>query len=324
MSSFLQALQCKNKTDRYPVWLMRQAGRYLPNYQAFRNKHSLKTLFTSPELAAEVSLLPFHYFDLDAAIVFWDIVLIAEEIGFEVDYLDKLGPVAKFTNKKRDTHYLLETIARLKNKLDVPLIGFCGAPFTVAFYLLDDIKKWIYQKPQELHDFLSDLTEATIQNLKGQIKAGVDAIQIFESSAYLLSESSLKEFSYPYVQRICSEIDALKIVFAKGSSTFVEMFSKLKTHAISFDWNRDLAILKRKVPSNMAIQGNFDPDFLFAPKEKIEKMVHSTLKQMNNDPGLIINLGHGIRPNTPIQSVQWFVRSVQNFSRSNSRSLDPV
>lgn len=322
MSFFLKALQCKNNTDRYPIWLMRQAGRYLPNYQAFRKKHSLKALFTDPDLAAEVSVFPFHYFNLDAAIVFWDIVLIAEELGFSIDYLDQIGPVAKFTNQKKKTDYVFETIAKVKNKIKVPLIGFCGAPFTVASYLLDDIKKWIYQKPQELHRYLKDLTNITIQNLKGQIKAGVDAIQIFESSAHVLSEPFLEEFSYPYIQEICSEIDTLKIVFAKGSTTFIDTFSKLKTNAISFDWNQELHKLKHKIPLNMAMQGNFDPDFLFAPKEKIEKMVQDTLKQMNDDPGLIINLGHGVKPNTPIQSVQWFVQSVQNFSRVNNRSAD--
>lgn len=319
-SKFLNALEGKNTDNSYPIWIMRQAGRYLPNYQKLRRKHSLKCLFTNPELAAEVACLPFEYFSLDAAIVFWDIVLVAEAIGFEVDYIENIGPVAKFTKNRKDIFYLQDTVRKIKKKLQVPLIGFCGGPFTVASYLVDDIKRWIYEKPLELHCLLEELCLASIQILKMQIEAGVNAIQIFESAANILSSSHLEEFSLYYIRKILRSISTLTIVFAKGSCLFQEKLSMLSANALSFDWHYDLLELRRKMP-NKILQGNFDPDLLFAPKKMIEKTVVNTLQKMEDDPALIINLGHGIKPHTPLENVKWFVDCVKNFSKCSLRVL---
>jgi len=300
---------------------MRQAGRYLPNYQKIRKKHPLKKLFTDPELASKITMMPFEYLELDAAIVFWDILLMAEPLGYKIIYNENKPPVAVLDNENsiKDFDYLYKTICEIKNISKHPLIGFSGGPFTVLSFLWKDLKKKMYQNPRVVHKKLDEITEITIENLKGQIKAGIDAVQIFESSAHMLPSNMIEQFSICYLKKILKELNSPTIVFGLGVSQHIGKYSKLPCSALGMDWKIEIDKAKELLPSNLAIQGSFDPNLLFAPKEQIKSVVEKTLKKMNDDSGWIVNLGHGILPDTPVDSVKFFVETINNYDRfSNS------
>lgn len=331
----LDALHCKN-TQRPPVWLMRQAGRYLPAYRELRKKYSFLELCKTPELAVHVTELPLNIIHPDAAILFADILLIFSLFGMEPLFDDAKGPflIQPIANSseieklsalapQEVLHYVQKAITLFKSRNTIPLLGFCGAPFTLATYLIEGktsincekVKKWIYRDPKSIHLLLDKLTHATIDYLNMQIDAGVDAIQIFDSWAMVLPQSLLYEFSLSYIQKICLGLkkDIPIILFARGTSLFCREFAALNPHALAVDWSGNMATIRKAVGSKIALQGNIDPYLLHADANTIQKATRSLLDAMGKDPGFICNLGHGLLPDTPVENVQLFVETVRSY-----------
>ncbi len=294
----LDALKGQNR-GRPPVWLMRQAGRYLPSYRKLRANHSLRELFFTPELAAQITLMPVEQIGVDAAILFSDITVVALPLGFTLDFSE--GPVIQGTMQPRGIEVLepiAEAIRLIKPQLKVPLIGFCGGPFTVASYINNDLS------------LLEPLTRVTIEYLHMQEKAGVDAIQIFDSWADRLSAAEFQQFCVPYLKRIVEAVHVPVILFMRGGSARVDELVAIGPDAISFDHGASLAQLRKKVP--MALQGNLDPDLLYEPLPVIRQKTEELLQSMQGDPGFIVNLGHGVKPDVPVAAVQCLVDTVKN------------
>jgi uroporphyrinogen decarboxylase len=336
-SLFLNALKCEN-TSRPPVWLMRQAGRYLPEYRELRQKHSLISMFHDPEIIAQVTHMPIKRYGFDAAILFSDILMIAEALGVGLTFEESIGPVIlRPLNNERDIDqlstispreslsYVAEGIKQILIGLKVPLLGFCGGPFTLASYMIEGgsskdlskTKKWMMSDPQSFHKLMSRITHATIEYLNMQIDAGVQAIQIFDSWANYLAHGQFLEFSLAYMKEIIQGLknkDIPVILFCRGSSVFAKDLVKANPAGISLDWNLDIAKARNVIPTNIAIQGNLDPDFLFAPPQALKKEVLRILDAMEGDRGFIFNLGHGIKPSTPLDSVKILVETVQSHS----------
>ncbi len=331
----LDALQHCN-TSRPPVWLMRQAGRYMPEYRKIRAKYSFLKMCHQPDLAAAVTRLPIQVFKMDAAILFSDILLLVEALGRGLRFEDGIGPIIErpITSiadidqlPDRETlhsmNFVPEAIKMLIAELKVPLIGFCGAPFTVASYMIEgkssrDLKKtkqWMLRDPESFHRLLDLIARHSIAYLKMQIKAGVHAIQIFDSWANVLAPSQFKEFSLAYLGKL---VKALKstgipvILFCRGSSVFAPLLDELKPAGISLDWNADIAAVRTNLPSKVALQGNLDPDLLYAPRKILQQEIKKMLKSMKHDRGYIFNLGHGIAPDVSPDAVKILVETVQN------------
>ena len=330
--SLLTALEGKN-LGRPPVWFMRQAGRYMPQYRAIRSKHSFMTMVKTPDLACQVTLLPVDHLGVDAAILFSDILVILEALGVKVDFVEGVGPVIENPITSPDQiaslqsgmvaerlWYVFEAIRELRGGLKVPLIGFCGAPFTVASYLIEGgsskeykkIKKWMLTDPESFHLLLDKITQASIDYLVLQQKAGAQALQIFDSWANILGHAQFQEFSLRYIDKICSALtDIPVIIFSKGSSVFAKDFASLKCSCISLDSNSSLKSMRKTLPK-ICLQGNLDPDILYAPPHKIKQEVDGLLAQMKGDPAYIFNLGHGCKPDMSFDRVKHCVECVQN------------
>lgn len=315
---------------------MRQAGRYMPEFRAMRKKYSFLELCHQPDLAAEVTLLPLKSFELDAAILFSDILVILEALGAGVQFKDGIGPVIenpvhsrgqisnlRMTTIRESLKYVPQAIQRLKACLTVPLLGFCGAPFTVASYLIEggssqDLKKtkqWLFRDPEGFHQLLDVITTSTIEYLQMQVEAGVDAIQIFDTWATHLAHAQWKEFALPYQKRLVESLRLSKvpvILFSRGTSVFAEDMASLKPACVSVDWQCDLKKVADLLPKGMAIQGNLDPDVLYAPKERIESEAKKLLNAMKGNPGYIFNLGHGIKPDIPTDAVRILINTIHN------------
>ncbi len=330
---FLEALHCRNQ-NRPPVWLMRQAGRYMPQYRALREKHSLWQLFHEPELAFQVSMLPIDLLGVDAAILFSDILVIAELLGLRVHFPDKGGPRVEpairtaaavdalpVLHVEEVLSYVLKTIELLKPALQVPLIGFCGGPFTVASYFIDSGSKqefehtraWMELDPASFHRLLDKLTIASISYLQAQVKAGVNAIQIFDSWASILTDAQFQAFCLPYLKRMVDAISVPVILFCRNSSLRPKELAALEPRCISFDWHRPMSELRKEVPFHIAIQGNIDPSFLLNPKPQIQEALSALLSSMQGEKGFIVNLGHGVLPDIPFEHVQCFVDAVKEM-----------
>ena len=332
---FLDALACRNFA-RPPIWMMRQAGRHLASYRAIREKHPFLEMCHDPQLIAEITLLPLQAYDLDAAILFSDILLIPEAMGLPLRFEEGIGPVfdrpittpyaiEKIPSPPADLSSLqcvAQGIALLKQQLSVPLIGFCGAPFTVASYMIEGqssrslkkTKQWMFQDPLSFKRLLEKITEWSIAYLQLQIKAGADAIQIFDSWANFLAHHQFKEFSLYYLQRLLegiSQTNTPSLLFCRGSSVFAPQLAKLKPSGIGLDWNCQLSSLRPLIPSSIALQGNLDPDILYAPLHKIEEEANRLLDEMQGDPGFIFNLGHGIAPDVPEEAVYTLVNCIK-------------
>jgi uroporphyrinogen decarboxylase len=331
---FLDALACRNK-GRPPVWLMRQAGRYMPEYRALRHKFSFLDMCHTPELAAEVTQLPINTFGFDAAILFSDILVTAEALNVGLRFEEKAGPVIEKpirtpadvldlpqVHAHEKLSYVSAAIQLLKKTLKVPLIGFCGAPFTVASYMIEGgssrtlhrTKKWMLQDPVSFHLLLDKITHLTQDYLRLQIAAGVDAIQIFDSWTNYLAFPHFKEFSSAYLKKlqdVAKESQIPVIFFCKGSSAFVHELAQLNPSGISIDWNADLSALRHAIKHPIALQGNLDPDVLYASPTVVQKEVRKTVLSMQNDTGYIFNLGHGILPDIPVDSVKALVEAIQ-------------
>lgn len=330
----LEALRCRNE-GRPPVWLMRQAGRSIPAYRTVREKISLEKLFRTPELAAEMTRMPVDLLGVDAAILFSDILMIGDVFGLSVRFVEGKGPIVEPAIKSpsdvdkfvpRDIAsslaFVFETIRVVRQDLSVPLIGFCGGPFTVASYFIEGgsggkelakTKNWLFSDPTSFHLLLQKITDASITYLKLQVEAGAQAIQVFDSWANVLSTPAFLTFCLPYLKQITRAIkDVPLILFCRGSTLFPKELAALHPAAISFDWQRELPELRQLVPRDIAVQGNFDPHLLKAPTTVIRREVKKLLTEMQGDPGFIVNLGHGVLPDTPFEHVKCFVDTVKS------------
>jgi uroporphyrinogen decarboxylase len=326
--------------SRPPVWLMRQAGRFLTEYRAVRERAgSFINMIAQPEYAAEVTLQPVDLIGVDAAIIFSDILVIPEAMGLPYEMVEKKGPW--FPKTLRDTQALggihlpdaqsnldhtYEAIRLVKQELAgrVPLIGFAGAPWTIYCYMTEGqgsktfsiAKALLYRDPAFAHQLLQMITDATILYLREQIKAGVDIVQVFDSWAGVLSEDLYAQVSLPYLRQICDAIQEVPvIIFAKGAFFALEALAGLDCQVIGLDWQTSPAFAQAKV-QKQAFQGNMDPCALYAPPEEIQRMTLEMLQAF--PPGrLIANLGHGIYPDLPRENVKTFVETVQSFSYSD-------
>lgn len=326
---FLDALNCRNKSGP-PVWLMRQAGRYMPEYRAIREKYSFLEMTHTPELAAEITKLPLQVFGMDAAILFSDILVISEALGVPFRIEEKVGPVLENKvesakdlerldagNIREKLDYVYQAIQLLD--LEVPLIGFAGAPFTLTHYMAVNHKQWLFKDPASFHRLLEIITEATIAYLNMQVEAGVQAVQVFDSWANALAPKQFQEFSLRYLKKIVEAVDAPVILFCRGSSLYAPELASAKPAGISLDWNATLPDIRQKVGLNIALQGNLDPDVLSAPFSTIKKEVNAILDSMEGDPGYIFNLGHGMMPHHSPDAVKCLVETVKERSLVGSK-----
>ncbi len=329
----LAALEGKN-TSRPPVWLMRQAGRYMPEYRKLREKHTLWQMFHEPEIAFQVTCQPIDILGVDAAILFSDILVIGEALGLNVHFPEGRGPFIDFSgdvkslderNPEEALFYVKKTIELLKPELKVPLIGFSGGPFTVASYMIDKggkgelklTRKWLAENPQSFHLLLEKITVATIAYLKMQIKAGVNAVQVFDSWAGVLSYEEFHEFCLPYLSKITEALKSTNIpviLFCRGSSYFAADLAKAYPACISLDAHKPLAELRKIIPSSIAVQGNLDPYLLYSSKDKIKEKTRELLRSMQGDPGFIVNLAHGVFPDISVDHVKCLVDTVKEFN----------
>lgn len=335
---FLQAANSQI-TERPPVWMMRQAGRFMKEYWDIKNKYSFLEMCKTPEIAADVTMLPIDLLDVDAAILFSDILVTAEAMGGQLSFEAGVGPLfANPVKNEADIDALLVdgTEDRLKYVADAikviqqrlngskPLIGFAGAPFTVMSYLIEggsskDFKKtklFIHNQPSLAHKLLQKIADVTVMYLNMQIAAGVNALQLFDSWALALSWDDYTEFSHRYNTQIISKLNRTGIPiisFCKGSSVFAPLMAESKPDVISIDWNADLLNMKNSLPKGIAVQGNLDPFVLYADKKVIKERIHKLFDRMRGTEGFIFNLGHGIMPDIPFDNVKFAIDTVKEF-----------
>jgi uroporphyrinogen decarboxylase len=330
------------KVDYTPVWLMRQAGRYLKEYQEVRAKVDFLTLCKTPELAAKVTLQPVDILGVDAAILFSDILIPVEAMGMHLEFSDKKGPILgePVRNKSGvdkliipDTEdsmpFVLETIRILRRELSnrVPLIGFSGAPFTLATYIIEggssknflNTKKMMYQNPGLFAALFDKITATVIDYLSAQIRAGAQAVQIFDSWAGILSPFDYENVIFPYVKSAIKTLkkhDVPVIYFVNDCAGILDIAKKCGADVIGIDWRVDMGRAVKGLGKKVSVQGNLDPLVLFGPKEHIEERVQDILNKAGSARGHIFNLGHGILPETPVENAVAMVEAVHRLSRS--------
>lgn len=325
--------------DRPPVWMMRQAGRYLPEYQAVRAKYDFLTLCRTPEAAAEVSLQPFRILDVDAVIVFNDIVTPMEAMGTRVIFTEK-GPqltdpitdhaaLDRFRPARFDhDEPVFKTLSILRRELgpSAALLGFGGAPFTMACYAveggvsrnLETLKAMRWRRPDLLHEVLARLADTVADYLRIQIEAGVDMVQIFDTWAGSLSLPDYREFALAYQKRVVEQIRPLGTpiaLYVSGSGPLLGEMTAAGADVLSVDWRLPLSHARRQVGEDVVLQGNLDPTTLFAEPEEVARQVEEMLADAGPNPRYVANLGHGILPQTPVESAQAFVRAVKGEGR---------
>ncbi|MFM7757703.1 MAG: uroporphyrinogen decarboxylase [Crocinitomicaceae bacterium] len=326
------------KLDRYPVWLMRQAGRILPEYRAVRSKMGgFKELVETPEFAAEVTIQPVDILGVDAAIIFSDILVVPEAMGLPYQMIEQKGPWFENTirteeqfallDKKIDVYdrlsYVFEALKITKRELDhrVPLIGFAGAPWTILCYMVEgrgsktfsESRKLLYTKPDLAHELLNRISDVTIDYLKGQLEAGADALQIFDSWAGILGREQYATFGIAYINKIVKALDGVPLtVFSKGAVASLDDISKLPCTALGLDWNMDVYVARNLVGETKTLQGNLDPCVLYGSDELIEKETINMLKSFKSQRH-IVNLGHGVYPDIDPEKVKVFIKTVKNY-----------
>jgi len=323
--------------ERTPVWLMRQAGRILPEYRAVRESLSgFKELVETPELAAEVTIQPVDILDVDAAIIFSDILVVPEAMGCTYEMIEKRGPFfpktirheadlkhLRVADPHEHLHYVLDAIRLTKKALNgrVPLIGFAGAPWTILAYMVEgsgsktfsQARGMLYTNPRLAHQLLRMITDTTIAYLKAQVEAGANLIQIFDSWAGILPPAQYRAFALPYISEICNAIRNVPVtVFAKGAFFALEDFAKLNCETIGLDWNMEPAKVRQQVGPDKTLQGNMDPCLLYSSLETIQ---HETIKMLKEfgPQRHIANLGHGVYPDTDPEKVKCFVQTVKEY-----------
>ncbi|RJQ55403.1 MAG: uroporphyrinogen decarboxylase [Actinobacteria bacterium] len=335
---FIKACR-REPVDCTPIWLMRQAGRYMAEYRAIREKTPFLTMCKTPELAAEVTLQPVNKLGVDAAIIFADILLPLEGMGIGFEFAANEGPVihepvrsreqvdkVRLIDPDTDTGYVMEAIRLVRAELEgkVPVIGFSGAPFTLASYIVEGggsrnyrhIKSLAYNDPGAYHLLLDKIADVCILYLKAQIRAGAHAVQLFDSWAGAMGPDDYEEFVLPHTAKVLKGIsgEVPVIHFAHGGSTLLELVKQAGGDVISVDWRIDLDEAWRTIGYEYAIQGNLDPVALFAPVEEIGKRAKGILDRAEGRPGHVFNLGHGILPETPVDHVKALVDVVHEYS----------
>ena len=343
--TFLRAL-LRQPTDYTPIWIMRQAGRYLPEYNATRARAgSFLQLCKNPDLATEVTLQPLARFPLDAAILFSDILTVPDAMGLGLYFAEGEGPkfsrpvcdeaaikALRVPDIDRDLRYVTDAVTQIRKALanQVPLIGFSGSPFTLACYMIegggsDDfrrIKTMLYARPDLLHHLLAVTTDAVTAYLNAQIEAGAQAVMLFDSWGGALSQRAYHEFSLAYLRQVVSglkrEQDGEKvpvIAFTKGGGLWLESIADIGVDALGLDWTVDIGLARARVGGQVALQGNMDPMVLFSSPEAIRAEAAAILKSFGNGPGHVFNLGHGVSQHPPPEHVAALVAAVHDLSR---------
>lgn len=331
---FLDALKGQN-FGRPPIWLMRQAGRYMPSYRNLRRQYSFHEMSHRPELIVQVTTMPIDQLGVDAAILFSDILLLLEAIGADLHFDEEKGPLISNTvtntaglhafslnSIPEKLNFLPGAIGALKQTLKVPLIGFAGAPFTLASYLIEgktsrDLRKtkqWAYRDPEGFQKLIDLLTQGAIDLLTLQAHAGVDALQLFDSWAGGLSEPHFIQYCQKPLKKISDAMRALEkplLFFCRGSCGFAPLIEKTGVTGISLDWSQPICRIRKDLPG-IPLQGNLDPETLYAPLPAVKSAASTLLDSMNGDPAYIFNLGHGILPDIPYEAVQHLVETVHN------------
>lgn len=333
-SLFIRACRGE-KTERPPVWLMRQAGRYLPEYRKLREGRTMIETVTNPELATEITLQPIRRFGFDAAVLFSDLTMPFIPMGAPFEIKEGVGPVLedpirtpeqiarlRLIDPEEDLPYTFETIRNLKRELQVPLIGFTGAPFTLACYLIEGgpskdyrrTRALMHSDPESWHELMETVSENVLRYARAQIEAGADAVQLFDSWVGVLSEVSYREFLLPHVKKIfdgLNETGAPAIHFGTGNAHLLKAMAEAGGDVIGVDWRISLTDAADKIGKPVPLQGNLDPTAMFGSKEDLRRKVSEIVEEGQNLPGHIFNFGHGIFPDTPIDQVHTLVEAVQ-------------
>lgn len=342
---FLRAL-ARQPVDRTPVWMMRQAGRYLPEYRKIRNQAGdFMSLCKNTDLACEVALQPIDRFNFDAAILFSDILTIPDAMGLGLYFVEGEGPKfhkplrtetdindLNIVDTKRDLKYVTDAVSLIRRELNgrVPLIGFSGSPWTLATYMIEgqssrdfpNTKMMLYKQPESLHQLLDKLALSVIDYLNAQISSGAQAVQIFDTWGGVLSHDAYAEFSLAYMEKIVSGLvrhsegrDVPVILFTKGGGQWLELLANTGCDGIGLDWTTDIGSARLRVGDRVALQGNMDPAVLRSDHSSIEYQVKSILESYGTGVGHIFNLGHGITPDIDPNNVKAFVDAVHQYSQ---------
>jgi uroporphyrinogen decarboxylase len=343
---FLKAIR-REPVDKTPIWIMRQAGRYLPEYRETRAKAgSFMQLCKTPELACEVTMQPLKRFPLDAAILFSDILTIPDAMGLGLSFVEGEGPrferrietlrdveALHVPDPETQLRYVLDAVRLIRHELagSIPLIGFCGSPWTLATYMVEGqankefprIRAMMHENPQLLHRLLGILAQSVAEHLNAQIKAGAQVVMIFDTWGGMLeSEKRYQEFSLNYVSQIMSLLirehegqQIPRILFTKNGGEWLEVMTAAGCDVLGVDWKVNLSKARNRVGTKVALQGNMDPNFLLTSQEKIRAEVARILQEYGAHNGHIFNLGHGITPDVPVENVAFLVDAVHSLSQ---------
>ena len=338
---FLRA--CKRQhVERTPVWMMRQAGRYLPEYRAVRSRNDFLTMCKTPELASEVTIQPVDILGVDAAIIFSDILVIPEAMGMHLEMVESRGPLLhnpirtkeqvdalKVVDPQKHLRYVMDALEMTKRSLGgrVPLIGFSGSPWTLATYMVEGsgskefrhVKRMMLDEPDTLRALLDKLSTTVRLYLEAQLAAGADAVQIFDTWGGTLAPDYYKSFSLDPMFNIVSGMHrngAPVIVFSKGANHSLKDIAEIGAEVVGIDWTVDIGDVRNQIGEKVSIQGNLDPSTLYASPERIRKEVKTILRKYGKGTGHVFNLGHGIFPDVPVEHARAFVRAVQEESKA--------
>lgn len=327
------------EVSRPPVWMMRQAGRYLPEFMELKDKYDFFTRCQTPDMAAEITMQPVRRFPIDAAIIFSDILVIPQAMGLPFEMRPGVGPwldnpvrsaadVAKLRtgDVNDELKYVFDALKITKEALndEIPLIGFAGSPWTIFCYAVqgqgsknfDKAKAFAYTETKAAHELLQKITDSTIIYLKEKINSGADVIQVFDSWGGMLSPKDYQEFSYPYITQIVDALYELVpvVVFAKGCWYALDEMSQSNASALGVDWTIKPSVAREMTKNRITLQGNFDPSRLLSPPETIQKMVKEMIDEFGTTK-YIANLGHGILPNIPVENASAFIEAVVNYKK---------
>lgn len=329
------------KSEVVPIWIMRQAGRYLPRYRKIREKYDFLSLCLNPELAAEITLQPVEILDVDAAIIFSDILIPCFSMGCKIEFIEGRGPVVSnplrnpqdiksltVDRQNEETNRISEAMKITMTRLpqDKALIGFCAAPFTLSCYGVEggssknflNIKKLIYEMPESYHQLMKKVTQALIHFLKIQAASGADIVQIFDTWGGILSPPDFQRFSWPYLKKLISEFrkeyQQPLIYFMRGSAGLLPILKDLPVEVMGIDWTVSLSDASQRLKNRFVLQGNLDPAVLLSTRKVIKEKTLEVLQQGKELNGHIFNLGHGILPETPVENVRYLVNQVHKFS----------
>ncbi|MDQ0164478.1 uroporphyrinogen decarboxylase [Bacillus horti] len=343
--TFLRACR-KENVEHVPVWYMRQAGRYDPEYRKIKEKYSLLEICKQPELAAEVTLQPVKKLGVDAAILYSDIMNPVASIGIDFDIVKDIGPVIfnpirtkadveklKPIQVEEDLGHVLETIRILDRELTIPLITFAGAPFTIASYLIEGkpsknylkTKQLMYSEPDVWHLLMHKLGDMVIAYLKAQIQAGAKAVQLFDSWVGSLTPQDFKQFVYPTISRIFTELKDVQVqkIYFPGVSSgeLLPELRDLNVQVIGLDWRVSIPEARKRLDHRFAVQGNLDPTVLTAPQHVIEEHAKAIIDQGLEEPGYIFNLGHGLFPEASLEKLKELTAFIQQYSKEKIQSM---